>query len=256
MSAFWRFLKITVQEDFRSPVAELFAFLMALAPLTLYVSGPDYSSSFTDAQAFSYLSSALGLSAFLFLILIFKNVSFGLGSDLEKGVTASFLTFPLSRGKYLAAKLISGALLPFLMFMVFPLPVVFAFAPRFGNLGALFLYWEIVACGYLIIIGLMTLVALATKRGATSLIAGLALYFASEFASAFALFFALRGNKTAFYAVSLLNPSELWVSHYKMLGASLTVSSSVAYALTLASGMLGVALVLAAFLVFERVVQL
>ncbi|MGC8674619.1 MAG: hypothetical protein ACP5TI_05835 [Thermoprotei archaeon] len=255
MSTFSRFLKITIQEDFRFPVAEIFAFLMALAPLTLYVEGANYAS-LSDSQAFSYFSSALGLSGFLFLIMIFKNISFGLGSDLEKGVTNSFLTFPISRGKYLTAKLISGALLPFLMFMVAPLPLVIAYAPNFGNYGALLLYWAITASGYMVIIGLMNLVAMATKKGATSLIAGLGLYFAAEFASGFALFFAARGNRTAFYAISLLNPSELWTSHYRMLGASLTVSTGIAASLTIASALLGIALLLASYASFEKVVQL
>ncbi len=255
MSVFWRFLKLSVQEDYRMPVAELFAFLMALAPLTLYASGVNYGV-LKGSAAFSFLSSALGLAAFLFLILILKNVSFGIGADLEKGITNTFLTFPMSRAKYLAAKLVSGAVIPFVMFMLAPLPVALAFAPHFSDLGVLLLYWGIEASGMMVIIGLMVLVALATKKGSTSLIAGLALYFGSEFANAFAIFYAERGNRDLFYALSVLNPSELWTIHYSRFFGSFSVSTATASALTATSAALGVALLIIAFAAFERVIDL
>ncbi|MDP7976617.1 MAG: hypothetical protein ACP5T5_01135 [Thermoprotei archaeon] len=257
MSAFWRFLKLSVQEDYRMPIAEVFAFLMALAPLTLYASGVNYAV-LKGSAAFSFLSSALGLAGFLFLILILKNVSFGIGADLEKGITNTFLTFPMSRAKYLAAKLVSGALIPFVMFMVAPLPVALAFAPHFSDWGVLLLYWGVEASGMMVIIGLMVLVALATKKGSTSLIAGLALYFGSEFANAFAIFYAERGNADLFYALSVLNPLELWTAHYSRMfrSFSISVSATTAAALTATSAALGVALLIIAFMTFDRVIDL
>jgi len=45
---------------------------------------------------------------FIFVVLILKNVAYGLGSDLDRGVMQTLFLYPLKRRHILTARLLSG----------------------------------------------------------------------------------------------------------------------------------------------------
>jgi hypothetical protein len=76
------------------PFRELFAFLYVLNTFVLAnfnvnvaFTGnlPSYISA-VEATAYTVTSSLIGGSIIIFILLILKNVAYGLGSDLEKGI--------------------------------------------------------------------------------------------------------------------------------------------------------------------------
>jgi hypothetical protein len=84
---FLEILAASIHEDFRFPILEVFAFLYAISTFVLVQIGGGYTLSIAGSEeslAYSLVSIQMGTPLFIFLILIFKNVAYGFGSDLEK----------------------------------------------------------------------------------------------------------------------------------------------------------------------------
>ena len=69
-----------VHEDYRFPILELFAFLYALGTFASGVGGVSLTSD--ETLVFMLISNLMSISLFIFLILVFKNIAYGLSSGL------------------------------------------------------------------------------------------------------------------------------------------------------------------------------
>ncbi len=94
-------LALSLKEDYRFPVLEIFAFFYTIA--TIFFVNANLSGMGTqfikseECLAFNLVEVLSGLPLFFILVLIVKNIAFGLGNDLEKGTMQTYLMYPLSR---------------------------------------------------------------------------------------------------------------------------------------------------------------
>lgn len=82
-----------------------------------------------ESVAYALTSSLLGLPLFIFIILMFKNVAYGFGSDLEKGIIQSYLSYPLKRWGILTAKLLSALGIALILFLTIQIAALYVLAP-------------------------------------------------------------------------------------------------------------------------------
>jgi ABC-type transport system involved in multi-copper enzyme maturation permease subunit len=180
---FLEVLSSALNEDYRFPTLEIFAFLYTIGTFVfanLAGIGTQYLSS-GESIAFSLVNSLTGLPSLILVVLILKNIAFGLGNELEKGIVQTYLSYPLKRRSLLTAKLLSSLGLAVLLFtgiQVFALYILVPdiIAPYFGIVLLSF----ISILGYpLFIAGVALIITLKLKRGSTAFIVGLLLYFGS-----------------------------------------------------------------------------
>lgn len=158
---------------------------------------------------------------FIFIILVFKNVAFGLGGDLERGTLQTFLSYPISRRGIITAKLLSAIGLSLAVFIGLQLmglsilsPTLFSSQPQVVALAYLS------AISYpLTITGIILILTLLIRRGAIALVVGIVLYFAALIAEGIIFFIALATNNILpLQILSALNPSLALQAHYSSIG--------------------------------------
>ena len=168
-----------LNEDYRFPILELLVFLCALC--TVFLAGLAAVSDFTTVEAFTHnlLSSSTWPLIIAVCIPILKNIAYGLGSDVEKGIIQTLFSYPLKRGYILTAKLLSALVIPLLLFLGISIFGLFLFFPDIilANPGTVFLTYAAQLSPVLLTAGLLLLLALRLKRGVLALIAGLVLCF-------------------------------------------------------------------------------
>ena len=173
-----------LNEDYRFPILEIFAFLYTLGPFVFGTVRSYLVPLYEESIAYMLTSSLLGMPAFMFLfilvILVFKNVAFGLGNDLEKGIFQSYLSYPLKRWRILTAKLLSALGIPLILFLTIQITALYIIAPDVIStyLGTVLLTYAAYLSPILLATGIMILVALVLRRGGLTLIIGIVLYFA------------------------------------------------------------------------------
>jgi hypothetical protein len=90
----------TLQEDYRFPVLEVFAFLYVIGTFALASFGSISFVSQTSLKAYSaftLVNSIAGITSFstlILLVLVLKNVAYGFGSDLERGTIQTYFSYP------------------------------------------------------------------------------------------------------------------------------------------------------------------
>ncbi|MCW4009465.1 MAG: hypothetical protein NWF05_02445 [Candidatus Bathyarchaeota archaeon] len=184
---FLEVLSSAIHEDYRFPILEIFAFLYVLGTF-VSVRGviPSSGATSSDAVAYHLTSSLLGstgllsLTMFILIIVIFKNIAYGLGSDLEKGIIQTQFSYPLKRGSILTAKLVSALAVSIALFLVVQLSAICLLAPDtvFPNLGIVLLTFAANLSFPLIIACILLLITLFIKRGGPTLVVGVIIYFA------------------------------------------------------------------------------
>ena len=166
-----------LNEDHRFPILEILVFLCALC--TFVLGGLAAVSSFTTGEAFTHniVSSSTWLLIILVVISILKNIAYGLGSDIEKGITQTMFSYPLKRGYILTAKLLSALGIPLLLFLGISIFGLFLLFPDIilANPGTVFLTYAAQLSPVLLAAGLLLILALRLKRGVLALITGLGL---------------------------------------------------------------------------------
>lgn len=185
---FLEMLSLVANEEYRFPVLEVFAALFALGTLVLagLFGSAGHFAGTDEAAAFALVNSLTGLPLLVLVVLMLKNIAYGLGNDLESGVIRTYLSYPLGRRSLLSARLLSSMGIGLLLFLgvsflalcitstetilTHPAPVALSY------LGAL--------CYPLLIVGLVLLLTLTMGRGGPALLAGILLYFASSILSA------------------------------------------------------------------------
>ncbi|MCW4021239.1 MAG: hypothetical protein NWF14_08440 [Candidatus Bathyarchaeota archaeon] len=218
---FLEVLASAVHEDYRFPVLEIFAFLYTVATFvftnaSLTGIGTQFVKS-EEILAFSLVYSLTDLPSFILLLFIVRNIAFGLGSDLEKGVVQTYLSYPLKRRSFLTAKLLSsiGVAVTFCLgVQVFALYIL---APlTVSSYGGIILVSFAAAQSYqLLVAGIVLLLTLLLKRGSFALVAGIVMHFAFGLLSTLALFISVAMDSNLVYkALAVVNPVLALRQHY------------------------------------------
>lgn len=205
-----------LREDFRFPFTEILVFIYAFFILFLTAFIPVTSSGTPGQAVIQYLTYALA-SVFspmlIFLILMMKNVSFGLGRDLDRGIMQTFLSYPITRRKILTARLLS-AIVPYLaIFVGLQLLALLIFAPSFlSSQLALFGLAYISALALpLWLTGVMAVVTLLLRRGGfLPIILGIVFFYVQGFIQTLSFLF----GPTATQFMALFNPFIALQSYY------------------------------------------
>jgi len=219
--AFLEIFASAVYEDYRFPVLEFFAFLYALGTFVFASFGSMSMSATGEIVAYNVVSSLLGMPLFVFIILIFKNVAYGLGSDIEKGIIQTFFSYPLKRRWILSAKLLSALGVALLLFFSIQISALYILAPDVVTpyLGTVLLTYAANLSFPLLVAGIILLVTLGLRRGGLALILGIVLYFALGIISSLAMFVAFATNSAlGLQILSVISPNFVLARYYQPYG--------------------------------------
>jgi len=209
-----------LHEDYRFPLLELFAFLYTLGAFGFATALTDIFTVSNEIWVYMLISTLMGVPLLVFLLLVFKNVAYGLGGDLEKGTIQTLLSYPLKRWKILTAKLLSALGAALLLFFGIQLAVLVIMAPSviLPNIGIILLTY-FANCGYVLLLTtIILLITLFIKKGGIGLVVGIAVYFSIGIVTSMIQFVALVTGSTApLQIIALLNPSTAVSLHYGVL---------------------------------------
>jgi len=205
-----------LHEDYRFPILEIFAFLYALGT---FVFASFVSAGVTgELVAYNLTISLLTMPLVIFIILIFKNIAYGLGSDIEKGIIQTLFSYPLKRRWVLSAKLLSALGFAVLLFLGIQVSALYVLAsdvvaPYLGTV----LLTDAASLSYpFLIAGIILLVTLILKRGGLALVLGIILYFALVIIQSLATFVAFATNSPLILQVlSVVSPSVALGMYYQ-----------------------------------------
>ncbi len=210
-----------LHEDYRFPILEIFAFLYALGTFVFASFGPVIAPSQglpSEAIAHSVTTSILGaFSLFIFLILIFKNVAYGLGSDLEKGIIQTYFSYPLKRRGILTAKLLSALGIALILLLTIQISALYVLAPDIVSpyLGTVLLTYAATLSPSLFLTGIVLLVTLTLRRGSLALIVGIVLFFAINIIGAIAMLVATSTESIlALQILAVISPDVVLSRYY------------------------------------------
>ncbi|KON30494.1 hypothetical protein AC477_04935 [miscellaneous Crenarchaeota group-1 archaeon SG8-32-1] len=216
---FLEVLSSAIHEDYRFPFLELFAFLYALSTFVLanFTLGTTVQSATNETVAYTVVNSLISGSLIVFIILVFKNIAYGLGSDLEKGIVQSYFSYPIKRWGILTAKLISALGVSLLLFLGIQIAALYILAPDIvlPQFGTVVLTYVAYLSYPLLISAVMLLITLILKRGGISLVVGIVLYFAMSIISGIALAVSFATESPlALQIISVISPSFALQQYY------------------------------------------
>lgn len=206
-----------VHEDFRFPQLEIFAFLFAFATFALV--NLVFTAKVSSDEVITYVltASAMGTPLLIFLLLIFKNIAYGFGGDIEKGMLQTYLSYPLKRRSILMAKLLSSVGVSAVLFLGTQLFALSIRAPSLilPQLSTVLLTLAANFGQALLLTSIILLIALVIKKGIASLVISAVMYVAIQLALMVALFLAPQmGSAVLFQIVSVLNPAFALQTYY------------------------------------------
>lgn len=173
--AFLEVLAITLHEDYKFPVLELFVFLLVLSTFTLMSPASFQATTFhytKERTIYTLISAQMdipGIPFLIFLVLVLKNIAYGFGSDFEKGTIQIFLSYPLRRSALLTAKLISGLGIPLVMLIGVGIFALYVLLPRLVVNGITYIvisYLAFLSYGLLVTAIILLSVIYLKKSGA------------------------------------------------------------------------------------------
>lgn len=215
-------------EDYRFPTLEIFVFLFVLGYFA-FANLNATSIRSEELMIYWLVSSAMEIPLFIFLILIFKNIAYGFGGDLEKGIIQTYLSYPLSRKKILTAKLLSAIGIAILLFFGIQIAALLIQAPAMilPNIGIILLLYAANFGYVLLLTSMILLFALFIKKGGAALVVGIGVCFAIGIATSIVWFFAsISGSAVLLQAIALLNPSTALSAHYGYISGNIVWSPS------------------------------
>ena len=206
-----------LDEDYRFPILEIFAFLFALGTF-VFVDFASYGQT-GEALAYNLVSTLCGFPLlFIFVVLILKNVAYGLGGDLDKGVMQTMFSYPLKRRYILRARLLSGLGIALLLFFGIQIFGLFLLAPDviLTYPSTVFLTYAAQLCSpALLLAGLVLLLTLRLKRGGLALIIGVVLFLAGLIVSGFVTSIAYgTGSDLSLKIWAVINPNSALQRYY------------------------------------------
>jgi len=216
---FLEVLASAIHEDYRFPFLEVFAFLYALGTFVFASFGVTITAQGGTSEAIVYeaITPLLSIPLFIFIILVFKNIAYGLGSDLEKGIIQTYFSYPLKRRGILTAKLLSALGVALLIFLGIQISALYILAPDIvlPQLDTVLLMYAANLSYPLLIAGIMLLLTLKLRRGGITLVAGIVLYFAMSIISAIATVIAFATESPlALQIISVISPSLALQQYY------------------------------------------
>ncbi|HDQ06844.1 MAG TPA: hypothetical protein ENN36_09040 [Candidatus Bathyarchaeota archaeon] len=216
---FLEVLSSAIHEDFRFPFLELFAFFYVLGTFALsnFTSIMSAQVTTNEAIAYSVTTSIIAGSLFVFIILVLKNVAYGLGNELENGIIQTYFSYPLKRRGILTAKLVSAIGVSLLLFFGIQISALYILAPDIvlPQLGTILLTYVASLSYSLLIAGIMLLLTLKLRRGGISLIAGIILFFAIGIISGIAASFSqAMDSPLALQIISVISPDTALAQYY------------------------------------------
>ncbi len=182
---FLEILASALNEDYRFPILEVFAFLFALSTFVQaryglsMLGGTSVTGVTGDSIAFSLVFTVAGGPIIIVFVLILKNISHGLGGDLEKGIIQTILSYPLTRSRILTAKLLSAIGMAFLLSFGTMISALYVLAPGIvgPHIGIVLLASITITSYVLIFSAIVLLVTMLLRRGGAALILGVVLFF-------------------------------------------------------------------------------
>jgi ABC-type transport system involved in multi-copper enzyme maturation permease subunit len=211
-------------EDYRLPILEVFAFLFALGTFVFVDFAGVYDRT-GETFAYSLISTLCGFPLlFIFVVLILKNVAYGLGSDLDRGVMQTLFSYPLKRRYILTARLLSGLGIAVVLFLGIQIFGLFLLAPdimaTYSN--TVFLTYAAHLCSpALLLAGLVLLLTLRLKRGGLALIIGVILFLAGLIFSGEVTYIAYATDSDVLLKIwAVINPNSALQAYYYHMGAS------------------------------------
>jgi ABC-type transport system involved in multi-copper enzyme maturation permease subunit len=239
---FLEVLASAIHEDYRFPFLELFAFLYALGTFVLanFTVGIYSQIATNEAVAYAVTTSLIGGSLIVFIILIFKNVAYGLGNELEKGIIQTYFSYPLKRRGILTAKLLSALGVALLLFLGIQISAFYILAPDIvlPQFSTIILTYAANLSYPLFISAIMLLMTLKLRRGGIGLVVGIVLYFAMSIVSSIAFFVAAATESAlGLQIISVIAPTYALQYYYGGL-AGVAEFSSVSWTPTLSETML------------------
>ena len=214
---------IALQEDYRFPILELFAFFFALG---VFLFGRFAQAASTAEAAVNFVSMSTGTPLLIFLVVVWKNLAYGLGKDIESAVLQTYFSYPLSRARVFAARVLLSLGVAFVLFLSAQLVALYVLAPHLlaEQLSVLLLAYAAELGPALFLTALTLLLTLLIKRGGPSLIAGILAWFATSAVTGVLGFLAYATDATDLLRVlSVLSPMNAVMSYYRsalFLGAS------------------------------------
>jgi ABC-type transport system involved in multi-copper enzyme maturation permease subunit len=212
-----------LDEDYRFPILEIFAFFFALG-MFVFANLGAYSGQTGEALAYNLVSTLGGfLILFILVVLILKNVAYDLGSDLEKGVMQTLLSYPLKRRRILTARLLSGLGVALLLFLGIQIFGLFLLAPDviLTYPGTVFLTYAAQVCSpVLLLAGLVLLFTLRVKRAGLAFVIGFVLFVTGLVVSGFVTSIAYRtGSHLPLQIWAVIDPNSALQTYYFNMGA-------------------------------------
>jgi hypothetical protein len=253
-----------LNEDYKFPILEVFALLYTLGTFifaNFTGTGAQYAKS-GESIAFNLVNSlaggafgAVGLPVLIIVILILKNIAYGLGNDLDKGIIQTFLSYPLKRRWLLTAKLLSSLGVALLLFMGIQLFALSILAPEIVSpyISTVLLTFAAILSYPLLVASLVLVITLFLKRGNTALIVGIILYFASGMIPNLLAFAATAtGSNLPLKAYAIINPNIALTRLYITGGGLWTPTFNEALLYIGVSYALIVSIFIVGYLYFER----
>lgn len=211
---------LTVHADYRFPQLEIFAFLYAigafafgLGNVTLTHNGP---------FMLILISNLMNIPLYVFLILVLKNIAYGLGNDLQKGKIRTLLAYKAKN--IWAAKFLSTLGIGLLLFFAVQLFALLIIAPAMilTDIGTVLLTY-LANIGYVLLLtAIIFLVTILLKRGVVSLVVGILVYLAIGISIQVSLSSASATSSILpLQIISLLNPSTALIANYGLASAGI-----------------------------------
>jgi len=211
-----------LNEDYRFPILEVFAFLYALGTFALANFVPMTFTNVTgEYTAYIVTSSLLSMPLFIFLILIFKNIAYGLGSDIEKGIVQTYFSYPLKRRSILSAKLLSALGISLALFLGIQILSLYVLAPDVvaPYLVTVLLTYAASLSSLFLIAGIILLVTLVLRRGGLALVLGIVLYFALAIIQSLVMSISLATESAlGLQIISVFSPNVALATYYQVYG--------------------------------------
>jgi len=219
---FLEVLASSIHEDYRFPILEVFAFLYAIGTFAFLGLGGVVGvfSQNEELAAYQLVNVQMGLPLFIFIILIFKNVVYGFGSELEKGTIQTLLSYPLKRHMILTAKLLSALGISLVLFLGIQIFALYIMAPQIISA-----YFATVLVSYLaslsyplFLTALLLMVTMKIRKGGLALVLGIVLYFAIGVISGITTTLAITlKSSVPTQIISVISPNLALQAHYMPL---------------------------------------
>lgn len=217
---FLEILASCLHGDYKFPVLELLAFLFLLSSLLFAYSGREPPGASEELVVMNLSKSLLGLPLFILVMLLLKNVTMGIGNDLERGTIQTILVYPLRRRSILTAKLFSAVVIAVLLFLGIQITALWVLAPDmvFANPDVILLTYVAHVSPALLVAGLTLLFSLILRKSSAAFVVGLMLFFLiSMLASLVSFASQAMGSLLLWQLYSLISPSEALYYYYASL---------------------------------------